>query len=241
MACDLASLDSIRSFAYAFLADHERLDLLINNAGIMACPLMRTEDGFEMQLGICHVGHFLLTNLLAPALIAAAPSRIVNLSSRGHQRGRVNFDDLHFHTREYDKWVAYGQAKTANILFTVELERRLGPKGVHAYAVHPGIITTRLGRHLTEDDRAEMEANIRARGISQIVRKTPAQGAATTVFAAVSPTLEGKGGGYLEDCHVAQVNDDPVNAASGVRSYALDRGDAKRLWELTESWIGTSS
>jgi len=237
MPCDLASLASVRAFAAAVLAKCDRLDLLINNAGVMASPLSRTDDGFEMQLGVCHVAHFLLTKLLTPALIAGAPARIVNLSSRGHQRGGVDFDDPHFLARPYEKWLAYGQAKTANILFSVELERRLGPEGVHAYAVHPGVISTNLGRHLTAEDREEMVANMRARGVTTIDRKTIAQGAATTVFAAVDDSLEGWGGVYLEDCHVAIVNDDPVNAASGVRSYALDADAARRLWDETEAWI----
>lgn len=238
MECNLASLDSVRAFTDKFLSRYEKLNLLINNAGIMAAPLMRTQDGFEMQFGVCHIGHFLLTTRLVPALITAAPSRIVNLSSRGHQRGRVDFDDPNFLHRDYDKWAAYGQAKTANILFTVELERRYGAQGVHAYAVHPGVIRTNLGRHLTAEDFAAMEANIKQRsGGTEVKMKTPAQGAATTVFAATSPTLEGKGGVYLEDCQVSQVNDDPVNAANGVRSYALNAEDAERLWTLTEQWI----
>ena len=241
MVCDLASIASIRAFASAFLAQYDRLDLLINNAGIMAAPLMRTEDGFEMQFGVCHIGHFLLTTLLMPTLVAASPSRIVNLSSRGHQRAPVDFDDPNFLHRDYDRWGAYGQAKTANILFTVELERRFGSQGVHAYAVHPGIIMTNLGRHLTAEDFAVMEANIKKRaGGTAVQMKTPAQGAATTVFAATSIELEGNGGIYLEDCQVSNINDDPVNAATGVRSYALNADDAKRLWTLTENLINES-
>jgi NAD(P)-dependent dehydrogenase (short-subunit alcohol dehydrogenase family) len=237
MPCDLASLASVRAFAAAVLAKYDRLHLLINNAGVMASPLSRTDDGFEMQLGVCHIAHFLLTKLLTPALIAGAPARIVNLSSRGHQRGGVDFDDPHFLARPYEKWLAYGQAKTANILFSVELEHRLGPQGVHAYAVHPGVISTNLGRHLTVQDREELAANMRARGVTKVDFKTIAQGAATTVFAAVDDSLAGKGGVYLEDCHVASINDDPVNAASGVRSYALDAAAARRLWDATEAWI----
>lgn len=151
---DLGSLASIRAFAERFNTAHDRLDVLLNNAGVMACPFAKTEDGFEMQFGVNHVGHFLLTNLIAPALVKGAPSRIVNLSSRGHQIAPVDFEDPNFGSRPYHNWLSYGQSKTANVLFTVELERRLGPKGVHAYAVHPGVIQTNLGRHMTEEDVA---------------------------------------------------------------------------------------
>src|SRR5580700_8393942 len=155
---DLASLASVRSFA-SYIGERDRhIDLLINNAGVMACPLGRTAEGFELQLGTNHLGHFLLTNLLTGAVTAGSAPRIVNLTSRGHVRSGIHWDDPQYLTRPYDKWEAYGHSKTANILFTVELERRLAPLGVHAYAVHPGVIATELSRYLTRDDFKDMSS-----------------------------------------------------------------------------------
>ena len=237
---DLASLDSIRQCADTFAAIYDRLDLLINNAGVMACPLAHTADGFEMQFGTNHLGHFLLTNRLAPLLEKSAPARIVNLSSRGHQFDDVHLDDPNFERRDYDKWASYGQSKTANVQFSVGLEKRLGGKGVHAYAVHPGGIMTNLGRHLTEDDiamlRKRIEDNASQSPSSGGGFKSIPAGAATTCFAATAPELEGKGGVYLEDCHVAQVDDE--SRQDGVRSYAVDPGKAEALWTLSEEMVG---
>lgn len=234
-ALELDSLASIRAFAERFLAKHDALHLLVNNAGVMACPEAKTQDGFELQLGTNHLGHFLLTGLLAPALLRGAPARVVALSSRGHQQSPVRFDDLAFARDAYDKWAAYGQSKTANVLFAVELERRLGGRGVHAYAVHPGVIMTELSRHMQQDDYE----HIRARSGGQLKLKKVEAGAATSVYAATAPELEGRGGLYLEDCHVAAVNDDP-EAREGVRSYAVDPEAAKRLWTISEELVGQS-
>jgi len=232
---ELGSLASIRAFATRFLARHDRLDVLVNNAGVMACPLGRTSDGFEMQFGTNHVGHFLLTCLLAPALRKGAPSRIVSVSSRGHHLAPVDFDDPNFARRPYQKWASYGQAKTANVLFAVGLERRLGAAGVHAYALHPGAIMTELGRHLVPEDIEFLRSRTPPGGT--LTFKTVEAGAATSVFVATAPELEGRGGVYLEDCHVASVNDAP-DALDGVKSYALDPKNAERLWELSERLIG---
>ena len=150
MELELHRPESVRHFAKEWLAGHPKLNLLVNNAGVMACPLARTDEGWEMQLATCHLGHFLLTALLAPALRAGAPARIVNVSSGGHRFAPVDFDDPHFERREYDKWASYGQAKTANVLHAVELDRRLREHGVRAFALHPGVIVTELGRHLTQ-------------------------------------------------------------------------------------------
>jgi NAD(P)-dependent dehydrogenase (short-subunit alcohol dehydrogenase family) len=231
---DLASLASIRAFADDFLPVHPRLDLLINNAGVMAPPLGRTAEGFELQIGTNHLGHFLLTGLLTPALIAGAPSRIVNVSSRGHLRGQMDWDDPHWRTRDYDKWTAYGQSKTANILFTVELERRLGAKGVHAYALHPGVIMTELSRYMDDQDIADLRSRM-PQGV-QLTFKSVEAGAATEVWAATSPELEGRGGIYLEDCHVAA----PANAegTQGYALYAVDPDAARRLWVWSEGEVG---
>ena len=229
---ELGSMKSIRAFADRFLARHAALHVLVDNAGVMACPFTKTQDGIELQFGSNHVGHFLLTCLLAPALRSAAPSRIVSVSSRGHHMSPVVFDDIQFERRSYDKWLAYGQSKTANVLFAVALERRLGSRGVHALALHPGGIVTELGRHLQPED---MELLLKRR--PGLKFKSVEAGAATQVFAATAPELEGRGGIYLEDCHVAAVND-ATDAQDGVRSYALDLENAERLWKVSEELVG---
>ncbi len=239
MECDLGKMASIGFFAEAFLVQHDQIDLLINNAGVMASPHMTTGDGLELQFGTNHIGHFLLTNLLLPALLKAAKNggyaRIVNLSSRGHHFDTVHFDDPHFEERDYDKWLAYGQAKTANIMFTVGLEKRLAGQGVHALAVHPGGIRTNLGRHLTEEDMAMLLKRMEDNAGENFTFKTVEQGAATSCYAATAPELAGRGGVYLEDCHVAAVDDD--DPSGSVRSYAVDPGNAEKLWTLSEATV----
>jgi len=230
---ELDSLASIRAFAERFLARRDALHVLVNNAGVMACPESKTQDGFELQLGTNHLGHFLMTGLLAPALLRGAPARVVSVSSRGHQQSPVRFHDLWFEQEPYDKWVAYGQSKTANVLFAVELERRLGERGVHAWAIHPGVILTDLSRHMQQQDFEY----VRQRSGGTLKLKTVEAGAATSVYAATAPELEGRGGLYLEDCQVADVNDDP-EIREGVRSYALDPEAARRLWTLSEALVG---
>ncbi|HEY6131803.1 MAG TPA: SDR family NAD(P)-dependent oxidoreductase, partial [Halioglobus sp.] len=227
---DLADLDSVRAAAAEILKRFSRIHLLINNAGVMACPLMRTAQGFEMQFGTNHMGHFLFTGLLAPALLAAAPARVVNLSSGGHRFANFNFDDPAYFDREYDKWQAYGESKTANILFTVALDKRLRDRGVRAYAVHPGVIMTRLSRHMQQADYESLMA--KAPPGEELVFKSVEQGAATTVWAASTSELEGKGGIYLENCQIAQ----PAahGSSSGVESYAVNAAAAERLWSLSE-------
>lgn len=229
---ELGSLAAIRAAAERILAAHPRFDLLINNAGVMACPFAKTSDGFELQFGSNHLGHFLFTLSMLPALRRGDAVRIVNLSSRGHHIAPVDFDDLQFERRAYDKWQSYGQAKTANVLFTVGLERRLGASGIHAFAVHPGAIMTELGRHLQAEDIAYLQT--RSRGMQF---KSVEQGAATSCFAATAPELAGRGGLYLEDCHVAAVDDSP-EAPEGVKSYALDPEAAERLWAVSERLVG---
>ena len=230
---ELADLAAVRASAAQLLERCPTLDLLINNAGVMACPQLQTRDGFELQFGTNHLGHFLLTGLLAPALLRAGRARVVNLSSRGHHITGVDLDDPNFERRGYDKWQAYGQSKTANILFSVELERRLGPQGVHAYAVHPGVIQTELMRHLEASDR-EMFAERARRG--ELPMKSLAAGCATQVYAATAPELEGRGGVYLEHCQIAPVDDESFE--HGVRSYAIDAERAAKLWALSERSVG---
>jgi NAD(P)-dependent dehydrogenase (short-subunit alcohol dehydrogenase family) len=232
---ELASLASIREFAQRFLAKYDTLHILVNNAGVMACPLARTADGFEMQFGTNHLGHFLLTGLLVPALRKGAPARIVSVSSRGHHIAPVTFDDPNFEHRPYDKWQSYGQSKTANILFAVGLDRLLSSQGIRALALHPGAIMTELARHLVPDDIKFLQSRGGSTGLQF---KTVEAGAATSAFAAVAPELNGKGAVYLEDCHIADVNDEP-NALWGVKSYAIDPANADRLWALSEKAVGT--
>jgi NAD(P)-dependent dehydrogenase (short-subunit alcohol dehydrogenase family) len=228
-ALDLASLASVREFADWYAGSHDRLHLLINNAGVMYTPFERTADGFEMQFGTNHLGHFLLTCLLVPQLLADPPARVVNLSSGGHMGSDVVWDDPNYERREYDKFGAYGQSKTANILFSVELDRRLGDRGVHAYAVHPGMIATELGRHMTSDDFAALKARAKAAPSGGLPPyKTVEQGAATTVYAAVAPGLEDHGGAYLADTEVTDQH----------APWARDPESAARLWTLSEQLVG---
>jgi NAD(P)-dependent dehydrogenase (short-subunit alcohol dehydrogenase family) len=228
-ALDLTSLASVRAFAKWYGSGHDRLHLLINNAGVMYTPFEHTAEGFEMQFGTNHVGHFLLTCLLVPMLLADPPSRVVNLSSGGHMGSDIVWDDVNFERREYDKFASYGQSKTANILFSVELDRRLGSRGVHAYAVHPGMIATELGRHMTKDDfQALMDRAKSSPSGGMPPYKTVEQGAATSVWAATAPELDARGGTYLAD---AEVTDQHA-------PWARDPESAKRLWALSEQMVG---
>ena len=239
IVCDLASLDSARACGAKARERFDRIDLLINNAGVMACPLGHTADGFEMQFGTNHLGHFALTMGLMPLLLKGAGTqgsgRIVNLSSRGHQMAPVDFKDPNFARRDYNEWLSYGQAKTANALFSVGLENRFADKGVHAIAVHPGGIETNLGRHLSQEQRDALEARVTSAD-PDFAWKTIAQGAATQVWAATAPELEGRGGFYCEDCHIAEIDDE--SRTSGVRTYALDPAGAETLWTLSEELTG---
>jgi NAD(P)-dependent dehydrogenase (short-subunit alcohol dehydrogenase family) len=241
MQVDLASLASVRSFADAYLEAHEGTDVLINNAGLMACPQGTTVDGFELQFGTNHLGHFLLGVLLAPSLVNRAvvsggPSRLVSLSSRGHAFADVDLDDWNFERTPYDPFVAYGRAKTANALFALGFQQRYGHLGVLALSVHPGGIHTELGRHMTRETIDSLMQRITASG-REMTWKTIPQGAATSVWAATSPDLVGHGGAYLEDCSVAEVSDDEA-ANAGVRAYAIDPVRADALWTLSERLVG---
>jgi len=229
---DLSDLDSVRHVCTTILKHYPAIDLLINNAGVMACPLGRTAQGLEMQFGTNHVGHFLFTCLLAPALANGA--RVVSLSSAGHKFGRVDFDDPNYLHRDYEKWSAYGQSKTANALFAVGLDDRLKARGVRAFAVHPGVIMTELSRHMVPEDFELLQA--RAPKGEPMKMKTVEQGAATSVWAATAPQLSGEGAIYLEDCHIGIATAPGGNG--GVESYALDHSDADRLWTLSEKLVG---
>ncbi|WP_328458876.1 SDR family NAD(P)-dependent oxidoreductase [Amycolatopsis sp. NBC_00438] len=236
---DLGDLDSVRAFAGRFLASGRRIDLLITNAGIMACPETRVGPGWEAQFATNHLGHFALVNRLWPAVAEGA--RVVALSSRGHHNSPIRWDDVMF-TEGYDKWAAYGQAKTANVLFAVQLDKLGAEKGVHAFALHPGGIMTPLQRHLSRAEMVERGWMDEA-GTMLVEFKTPEQGAATTVWAATSPQLAGLGGLYLEDCDVAELSPEDAEglAASGVRRYAVDPAQAERLWTLSAQLTGVDA
>ncbi|MEV4149926.1 SDR family NAD(P)-dependent oxidoreductase [Amycolatopsis sp. NPDC049691] len=236
---DLADLESVRAFADRFLATGRRIDLLIANAGVMACPETRVGPGWEAQFATNHLGHFALVNRLWPAVADGA--RVVSLSSRGHHYSPIRWDDVQFE-RGYDKWAAYGQAKTANVLFAVRLDELGAEKGVHAFALHPGGIMTPLQRHLSREEHIA-RGWIDEAGNYLVKFKTPEQGAATTVWAATSPQLAGQGGLYLEDCDVAELAPENAEglAESGVRRYAVDRGEARRLWTLSAELTGVDA
>jgi NAD(P)-dependent dehydrogenase (short-subunit alcohol dehydrogenase family) len=233
-ALELVDQSSIRSFADDIGETYDALNILINNAGVMACPKTLTAEGWELQFATNHLGHFLLTNLLAPLLVAGNPSRVVCLSSAGHKGGAVDFSDLHFEHREYDKWVAYGQAKTANALFAVGFDHRMAEHGVRAFAVHPGAIPTDLGRHMDAEDMAAIGNTIETTAGGY---KDVAAGAATSVWAATAPELDGKGGLYLEDCgESAPAGTDGIT--TGFHDYAVDPKLADRLWKVSEEMLG---
>jgi len=229
--------DSVRAFAKSWLAENRVLHLLLNNAGVMACPLARTPEGWELQFATNHFGHFLLTALLAPALRAAGGARVVNTSSAGHRFSRVVFEDIHYQRRPYDKWGAYGQSKTANVLHALELDRRLSSSGVRAFGVHPGMIVTELGRHLGPEDIQQLQSRAKERSAQgRSSWKTPPQGAATQCWAATAPELAGRGGLYLEDCQISGAS--PPPGGLGAEPWALDADDAKRLWSVSEETLG---
>ena len=232
---DVGSLASIRRFVAEFRSQTGYLDLLINNAGVMCTPHLQTVDGFEMQFGTNHLGHFLLTKLLAPELHAAPAARIINVSSAGHAMGDVDLVDPNYHTRPYDPFEAYGQSKTANILHVVGLQARLGGVGIDVFAVHPGAIHTELGRHMTDAVRDELTRRISEQPDHRAITwKSIPQGASTSVWAATSPELRRCGGQYCEDLELAAPVDSVAASGGGVLHRALDRFTAERVWDLSE-------
>jgi NAD(P)-dependent dehydrogenase (short-subunit alcohol dehydrogenase family) len=238
VALDLASLASVRAAADALVAAGKPFDLVIANAGVMACPKGTTADGFETQFGTNHLGHFVFVNRIASLLKPGA--RLVNLSSAGHRFADVDLDDPNFERTPYAEFVAYGRSKTANILFAVEFDRRYRGKGIRATAVHPGGIQTELGRYMTPETREQLIASINASqppGAPPFQWKTIPQGAATSVWAGVVAAADLVGGLYCEDCHVAEVIDNPA-FRGGVRPYALDADRAKALWAKSEDMVG---
>lgn len=236
---DLGDLDSVRAFAERFLATGRPLDIVIDSAGIMACPETRVGPGWEAQFATNHLGHFALINRLWPALEPGG-ARVVSVSSTGHHASGIRWDDVHWR-HGYDKWEAYGQAKTANALFAVELDRRGQGLGLRAFSLHPGGILTPLQRHLPRQEMVERgwideDGNL----LHPDAFKTPQQGAATQVWAATSPQLDGMGGVYLEDCDIAEPA--PADGSRvGVKEWATDPEQAARLWALSAELTGVDA
>ncbi|XP_031716854.1 retinol dehydrogenase 11-like isoform X2 [Anarrhichthys ocellatus] len=220
---DLASLQSVRQLAKDVLASEGRLDVLINNAGVMSCPKWQTEDGFEMQFGVNHLGHFLLTNCLLDLLKKSASSRIITVSSLAHQRGQIYFDDIH-QEKDYHPWKSYAQSKLANVLFTRKLAKKLQGTGVTTYSLHPGIIRTELGRHFWPT--MPLWKRVVYTPLMFLI-KSPTEGAQTTIYCAVEESLQNESGLYYSDCA-------PKTAAP----QGLDDEAAKKLWDLSASMVG---
>ena len=233
---DLASLKSVRACADALVATGKPFDVVIANAGVMACPKGTTADGFETQFGTNHLGHFVLINRIASLI----KGRLVNLSSSGHRFSDVDLDDPNFEHTPYTEFGAYGRSKTANVLFAVEFDRRHKARGVRATAVHPGGIQTELGRYMTPEVLKGLLDTINANtpaGAPAFKWKTIPQGAATSVWAGFVAPADVVGARFCEDCHVAEIVDDP-NIRAGVRKYALDPEHAKALWAKSEEMVG---
>ncbi|TPX56878.1 hypothetical protein PhCBS80983_g04224 [Powellomyces hirtus] len=240
---DLSSLESVRKCAGEFKKKSKQLNVLINNAGIMACPEGKTKDGFELQFGTNHLGHFLLFQLLKDVLLASSTpafnSRVVSLSSSAHRISSVDFNNINFENGGYDMWKSYGQSKTANIHFSNEVDRRYGSQGLHSTSVHPGGIMTELQRHLPPgvvDSWKTPELHA--------IFKSPEQGAATTVWAAVSKDLEGKGSMHLDNVSITpqqtpeQAKAGAFGRHSGHADYAFDQDAELKLWNLSNKFVG---
>lgn len=242
---------SIDAFAAKFVANHQPLHILVNNAGIMAGPLVRDRRGFEHQFATNHLGHFQLTVLLWPALLRSKQARVVSVASRAHWFSPVIFDDPNFERRPYDPWQAYGQSKTANILFAVELDRMAQSRNVRAFSAHPGaVVETGLARHVARDTLRKAGAvDERGKAVIEPAKgmKTVEQGASTIVWCATNPELNGLGGEYCEDNDIAALSNDAAQHSSpssspdqrkGVKLYAVDPNNARRLWALSEDLLG---
>jgi len=236
---DLADPVSIEKFASGFLSRTRKLDILINNAAIMASPLMRDARGYEAQFATNHLGHFHLTARLWPALKAAGGARVVALSSIGHRIAPPDLDDPSFEHTEYNKWLAYGRAKSANALFAVGLDQRAAAHQVRAFAVHPGGIMTDLQRFMPEEEKRAM-GWIDEHGVVNERFKTPSQGAATSVWCAANAQLDGMGGVYCEDCDIAVAVRADDKGFGGVRPWATDPVLADKLWALSERMTGVA-
>ena len=237
---DLGDLSSVQAFADRFRASGRSIDLVIGSAGIMACPETRVGPGWEAQFATNHLGHFALTNRLWPALAADGGARVVSVSSAGHRNSGIRWDDVMFE-HDYDKWQAYGQAKTANALFAVHLDAQGREAGVRAFSLHPGGILTPLQRHLPISEMVAAGWIHEDGSPANDGFKSPEQGAATQVWAATSPQLAGMGGVYCEDCDIADLADAATGSRMGVKDWATDPAEASRLWTLSAELTGVDA
>jgi NAD(P)-dependent dehydrogenase (short-subunit alcohol dehydrogenase family) len=237
---NLADPSSVIKVVEQLLDSNLTLDILINNAGIMACPQMPTKEGWDLQFAVNHIGHFILTKGLMPAMQKADEPRLVTLSSTGHKLSGIQWDDVNFEN-SYDKWQAYGQSKTAASLLAVEINTRMKNRGIKSYSVHPGGIVTPLQRHLENEEMVALGWKKEDGSLSDMAAaafKSPSQGASTTLWCATSPMLNDISGVYCEDCDVApRQSDGPEARYVGVADWAVDTDEATKLWELTEQMI----
>ena len=240
---DLEDLASVRRFTDHYDSTGRALDIVINNAGIMACPEARVGPGWERQFGVNHLGHMAMSVALAPAMQRAKAARLVALSSTAHIRADVQWDDPNFETTPYDKWVAYGQSKSACALFALGVDRRGRDVGVRAFSVHPGGIFTPLQRHLPDEEMVALGWKNPDGTVPEAIQamfKTPEQGASTSVWAATSPRLNGMGGVYCEDCDIAQLATEDSQRWEHAREWICDDEKAERLWEMSERMLANA-
>jgi NAD(P)-dependent dehydrogenase (short-subunit alcohol dehydrogenase family) len=241
-AMDLADLNTVKRYAASVKDRESRIDLLINNAGIMACPEMRVGNNWEAQFAVNHLGHFVLTTQLLPLLLAAGNARVVCLSSIGHRRSDVLWDDINFESTVYEKWTAYAQAKTANALFARGLDTKYSAQGLKALSVHPGGILTPLQRHLDNEEMqalgwVDADGNLTEQAAARF--KSTTQGSSTSLWAATSNLLDGVGGVYCEDCDVANLATDESPLGVDVAPWAASDEGADRLWDISEKMLSS--
>ncbi len=242
---DLGNLNSVRKFTEDFKESFGKLDLLINNAGIMACPETRIGNGWESQFAVNHIGHFLLTKELMDTMAENDGARFVSLSSSAHSLTGILWDDIHFRNNSYDKWMAYGQSKTASSLIAIEFHRRMVDKGVSGFSVHPGGILTPLQRHLQKEEMVAlgwMDENGSPSEMAKNFFKTTSQGASTTLWCATSSSLNEIGGVFCEDCDIAKRKnevDESLQRYFGVADWAVDTEEASKLWDVTEKMLAS--
>ena len=240
---DLSDLNSVKNFTDGYKENFNRLDLLINNAGIMACPETRIGDNWESQIAVNHFGHFLLTKELMDTMAGNDGARFVSLSSSAHSLTGMLWDDIHFRNNPYDKWMAYGQSKTASSLIAIEFDKLMKDKGVRGFSVHPGGIMTPLQRHLQNEEMVTLGWMKEDGSLSDLAKnffKTASQGASTTLWCATSSSLNNIGGVFCEDCDIAKIKsevDESMQRYFGVADWAVDIDEASKLWELTEKTL----
>ena len=240
---DLSDLNSVKNFTDGYKENFNRLDLLINNAGIMACPETRIGDNWESQIAVNHFGHFLLTKELMDMMAGNDGARFVSLSSSAHSLTGILWDDIHFLDNPYDKWMAYGQSKTASSLIAIEFDKLMKDKGVRGFSVHPGGIMTPLQRHLQNEEMVTLGWMKEDGSLSDLAKnffKTTSQGASTTLWCATSSSLNNIGGVFCEDCDIAKIKsevDESMQRYFGVADWAVDIDEASKLWELTEKTL----